>query len=215
MQAIEEGLLMTVHEYSGADPDGLIKCTCTIKGLRPPKLGGYEKDNPNSLKVKKLLTIQIIKHIEEYAVSRFICGGALGVDLIALNILYNLKKTSYPNLHIILALPHAGFTDRCWYKANTEETKMDEEHSDEVIHVDTIEGYISNKDAAATGIHLTEKLIKTNQYRVDNSAYLLAVWDGSNGGTGGCIDYFKSKKAEGRMLTVIDFAKNTVEVSYN
>jgi uncharacterized phage-like protein YoqJ len=196
--------------------DNPIKSTCTIKGHRPPKLGGYDKDNPTALKVQRLLYDEIIRHIEEYKVTRFICGGALGVDQIALDLLYELKKTKYSFLHIILALPFKDFTDRCWHKANyVDTTKINEAKVDEVIYVNTLADYKIDEDNVPAGKLLNEQLAKRDQYRIDNSFYMLAVWDGSNGGTGGSIDYFNNKAPEGRKLTIINHVEDTIQVSYN
>ena len=38
------------------------------------------------------------------------------------------------------------------------------------------------------------KMMKRNQWMVDNCDVLIAVWDGSSGGTKNCVDYATSKE---------------------
>jgi predicted Rossmann fold nucleotide-binding protein DprA/Smf involved in DNA uptake len=44
-------------------------------------------------------------------------------------------------------------------------------------------------------------MIKRNRYMVDRSRYVLAVWDGSNGGTGYTVRYARSQN---RIVQIIN-----------
>ena len=78
--------------------------TACFTGHRPEKLGGYDESNPIADSVKESLKYVIEKLILEHNVTRFISGGALGVDQWAAEIVLELK-TKHLGLILIIARP--------------------------------------------------------------------------------------------------------------
>lgn len=116
--------------------------------------------------VNEYLRENNIKGLENFS---FIVGGALGIDtLVALSAIeWGVKFT--------LAVPCAN-QDKMWPQ------KSKNIYLDIMSKADTVH-YVS-KDA-----YNNTCMQKRNEWMVDNCDVLIAVWDGSNGGTKNCIDY--------------------------
>lgn len=188
--------------------------TCAFTGHRPDKLGGYDWKTPKNISIGNKILEQVEFLINEYKVSRFICGGALGIDQMAFSICSKLKETKYPNLYLILAMPFEK-QDTAWIKEKDKlRLKKQREKADEVILVDELKDfrYVVN------GIPIKEyhpaKMHKRNEWMVDNCNYLIAVWDRSKGGTANCINYFNKQIGSGRMVIRIDPNSLESEISY-
>ena len=62
--------------------------------------------------------------------------------------------------------------------------------ADDIVYVDTVSGYNNSYS-------IGQKLNTRNHYMVDNSKYVIAVYDGSSGGgTYNCIQYAKKYNKE-------------------
>lgn len=110
----------------------------------------------------------------------FISGAALGTDTLAFLAVQSLKP-KYPNIKNKLAIPFKGH-DEMWMKENRELLKRMIELADEVIIVSDIKEYFRAYNVA--------QLQKRNEYMVDNSDVVIAVWDGRpSGGTTNCLNY--------------------------
>ena len=141
-----------------------------FSGHRPEKLEISENE------VKKLLEQAIINSIKEgYTV--FITGMARGVDIWAAEIVLKEKKI-YKNIELICAVPVEGF----------ENNRSEKER------------WIYNKiiSEANTVLYISSHYNKycfqlRNKYMVDNSSKLIAVYNGSCGGTRNTINYAKKK----------------------
>jgi uncharacterized phage-like protein YoqJ len=152
-----------------------IKKAC-FTGHRPNKCGGY-KDNPIAENIKKNLKIEIEKAIAD-GYTHFISGGALGVDQWAAQIVLELKQQN-KNLYLIIARPFPS-QDLQWPNDSKKVFLKICENADLVIDV--------NPDPYAAW-----KMQARNKWMIDKSSLVIAVWDGSNGGTGNAVQYAKSK----------------------
>jgi uncharacterized phage-like protein YoqJ len=175
-------------------------------GHRPNKLGGYNWNTLINKKIMVALKKEIINNMKyqydnfnEYEFT-FICGGALGIDQMAFEIIYeikqNLLKSNKLNLkiHLILAMPFEKQSDN-WYDLKDKERLQSQmERADQVILVDTLEKYRFQK--VAIGEYHPVKMQLRNQYMVDNSDTIIGVWDGTQGGTGNCINYARKSKKQ-------------------
>lgn len=165
--------------------------TACFTGHRPDKLNGY---NPNeNLEIIRSLREIIIDHIENKNVETFVSGMALGIDTWAARIVLKLKDT-YPNIKLISAVPCAKQYSR-W------------RNDDKIIWQNIIDRaddvhYVSN--APYTNWCMQVR----NEYMVNTSDYVIAVWDGSNGGTGNCVKYAKNKNVE-----ITQLHPKTLEIS--
>lgn len=141
-----------------------------ITGHRPNKVGGYDIPNPTYISVCQKIEKALIKIKPE----KMLIGMALGVDSWTANI---CNKLNIPYAAII---PFVGFNS-LW---NDEDKKRYDsllKKSSEIIYV-------------SPPPYTKEKLQIRNQYLVDNSDALLAVWNlEKNSGTYNCISYAISK----------------------
>lgn len=91
---------MSIH---GIDPSK----TCCFSGYRPHKFGFEFKDNnPEFAKLETDLMNAILKSIED-GYTTFLCGGAMGFDLLGGETVLLLKKR-HPELKLISVIAFAG-----------------------------------------------------------------------------------------------------------
>lgn len=168
-----------------------VEDTVCFTGHRPGKLNGYDpKDNK---KLLLLLRDIIVNYIEVGNVSTFISGMALGIDIWCAKIVLKLKET-YPHIKLICAIP-------CVDQGNSwpEESQKDWQHI--VDRADEVE-YVS------TSSYTDGCMNERNKWMVDRSNYVLAVWDGTPGGTSHCVGY-----ANTFMVQMVVVHPKTLQVS--
>lgn len=162
--------------------------TICFTGHRPNKLGNcYRLTDKQSKYIHSKLEPVLMDLIEDERIERFISGGAIGFDQIAFWTVRSLKKTYYPNIKNIVAVPFKNqaikWNDKetqIWYKKMLE-------MADEVVYVDELLDY--KVDGAGIGEYHVAKMQKRNEYMVDHSCIVVATWDGAKGGTGNCVRY--------------------------
>lgn len=142
----------------------------TITGHRPPKLGGYGLPNPVFQAVMEGIDRSLITLRPE----RLISGMALGVDQWALDccLINDIPYTA--------AVPFHSFSKN-WPQKSQEHFQYFMARADKVVY--TTEGNPAYSDHL---LHLR------NQWMVRNSDAVLAVWDGSSGGTSNCIKFARA-----------------------
>ena len=125
----------------------------------------------------------IIEHIEDKDVSTFITGMALGIDQWSARIVYKLKE-KYPHIKLVAAVPCAKH-----YEAWKNNPKAIEEWYEIIDFCDEVY-YVSEEPYTHWCMQ------KRNEWMVDNSDYVIAVWKGSaTGGTTNCVKYAKKKNS--------------------
>lgn len=141
----------------------------SLTGHRPNKLGNdYDLTSPLTLKIKAKLQEIINKHKPE----RIITGMALGMDTLwALLAIEN-------NIPFTAAIPCLNQESR-W----PERSKR--------LYNDIINHRLCTKKYISSDKYDNECMQRRNIWMVDNSDILVAVWDGSSGGTGNCVEYAK------------------------
>ena len=158
-----------------------------ITGHRPDKLFGYDMRRPEYENMRKSFQ----KLILELHVERIVCGGALGADLLFLEAAVQLNQmlksamASDENLtgpvrltEIVIAAPFPGYDSR-WKKADREKLAELQKHCETI--------YISD-------FYTPYAYQKRNEYIVDVSDIILAVWDGSPSGTKNCVEYAQKRR---------------------
>lgn len=153
-------------------------------GHRPSKLKGYDpKDN-------KELLWEIYKVVEDHIINKgvttFISGMALGIDMWSARMVLRAKRMGYPELKLICAIPCKNHSSK-WNAQSQKEWQRIVEQADEVF-------YVSEEE------YSPRLMQRRNIWMVDESDYVIAVWDGSNGGTGNCVKYAKE---ESKQITLI------------
>lgn len=132
-------------------------------GHRPDKLGGY--DDFTQLRVLQVAFDWLDKHKPEHVIS----GGALGWDQQLANAARTLE------IPYTMALPFEGFEAK-WPDRSKKVLANLVSDAAEVVYVSDV-GYAP------------WKMQVRNQWMVDRSDLVLALWDGSSGGTGNCVAY--------------------------
>ncbi len=138
-------------------------------GHRPDKIGGYKLPNPTYIKVcQKIESI-----LKELKPEKVISGMALGVDQWAAFIALKLK------IPFIAAVPFLNQESK--WPSSSQETynKLIKLASETIIVSD--------------GEYSAVKMQIRNEWMIDHCDQVIAVWDGSNGGTSNCVNYAKSK----------------------
>lgn len=140
---------------------------CAATGHRPDKLGGY---GDGVLERLTLTATKWLQFIGDRAPEKIISGMAQGWDTaVALSAI----RLGIP---LVCAIPFEGFQSRWPTQAQGRfKTILD---SASQVHV------------VCEGKYAPWKMQKRNEWMVDNSDEILALWDGvSEGGTKNCIDY--------------------------
>jgi uncharacterized phage-like protein YoqJ len=172
------------------------------------KLGtGYSITNDRALAYSNMLLDTLRVLIQHEGANTFITGGALGIDQIAFWTVERLKK-DYGSEHIqnILAVPFESQYSNwksdqlvSWYHKMVK-------RADVVVNVDTLEGY-DRDQSVPIGAYSAYKMQVRNEYMVNQSNVLIAVWDGSSGGTGNCVKYAKEYDKRIIQLQPIKFTE--------
>lgn len=139
-------------------------------GHRPDKLGGY------GAHVQAKLFKLARTYLESSGATHVISGMALGWDTAIARAALDL------NLKLIAAVPFAGQASR-WPQSDRA-TYLRLLRAAHVVHYVSEPGY----DAA--------KMHKRNEWMVDTAQGLVALWNGSSGGTANCIRYARRKGLE-------------------
>lgn len=164
--------------------------TLMVTGHRPNKLiGGYNYKSEFNM----ILRNELYRYISESNCNHFISGGALGVDqMFALEVIHFKKDNPGINITLEIAVPCHKHSSK-WLPKSVEIYEYILKNADKVTLV--------------TDADYFPKLMQIrNEYMVNNATYILAVWDGTSGGTKNCIDYAKSKA---KLIHVIN--PNTME----
>lgn len=139
---------------------------CCFTGHRPGKINRSENE------IKLLLEKEIDNAIANGYVT-FISGMAPGTDVWAAQIVLDKKNTDN-NLHLICALPHPGFENR--------RSDVDKLQFREILEKADVVKLIN--EHYFTGCYQVR-----NKWMVDRSNLVIAVFNGTKGGTKNTIDY--------------------------
>lgn len=152
--------------------------TVAATGHRPDKLYGYDIHDIRYL----LLMAKIQQYLRQVGCTRGISGMALGMDIIFAEAVLNLKKEGIP-IKLTCAIPcknhKAKWGKSRWVDLYDQITQQ----ADEVVVV---------SDCFYNQFVMQER----NKWMVDRCDILLALYNGTEGGTKNCIDYAVGKKKE-------------------
>lgn len=151
-----------------------------ITGHRPHKLGGYDDSKNKSSSIKDVLR----DYFTQTKPSCVVSGMALGVDQWAAEVALELGIK-------VLALVPCIAQDAKWPPSSK---KKYVELLQKIKAAGGEVEFVTNETYTPSCMHVR------NQRIVDYSTHMLAVWDRSWGGTGGCVRLAKQAK---RPVTVI------------
>ena len=163
-------------------------------GHRKDKLDLYNHPE-NEVKIRLELTkviTEIIKTTKPNEVIYFYSGGALGFDQIAFDVVERLKKMF--KTRTIVNEVDVPFENQytVWSEEEQREYINMLRKANKVVRVDRLENY--KIKGLEQDIYHPAKMQKRNEFMVDNCDILIALWNGTSGGTKNCINYAKKKE---------------------
>ena len=133
---------------------------------------------------------------------KFIFGGALGIDQVTFSICEELKSEAREyetcEIKLELAIPFEKQSSK-WYPHDVNTYELQKQQADILIFVDTLKEY--EFKGVNIGEYHPAKMMIRNRYMVDNSSIVIAVWNGSKGGTANCVNYAKK---QGKEIVIIN-----------
>ncbi len=136
-------------------------------GHRPDNLGGFSPD------VRMQLLQVAIAHLERHRPAAVISGMALGWDQA-----WAMAATTL-NIPFIAAVPFAG-QESVWPTASRETYR-------------SLLGLASEVVTVSQGGYTARKMQRRNEWMVDRADGIVALWDGTFGGTHNCVLYAEKK----------------------
>lgn len=159
---------------------------CCFTGHRPQKLPwGYDESDGRCAAFKEKLQA-VICAVYESGITHFICGMALGCDMYCGEIVAELMK-QHPEITLEAAVPFAD-------QAGSLRGRFRSRYDDLI--------------AACSKVTLIQQsytpgcMMRRNKYMVDNSAVLIACYDGQSGGTWNTIKYAMEQDKEVIQLPI-------------
>ena len=157
-----------------------IMIAAAFTGYRPQKLSfGNDLNHPDAIRLRACLKAEYERLIR-HGFRQFLTGGALGCDLMAAEVILELKKElgRKPRIMHLLCMPCHNYTAK-WSDEDKERLER--------IKRESISFYVSESP------YYNGCMQVRNKYMVDTSRVLLAVYDGQKGGTHNTVEYAKSK----------------------
>jgi uncharacterized phage-like protein YoqJ len=176
--------------------------TLAFTGHRPSKLGKCYEFTKDSKGFAQMMAITsaiqrtILDIAERNKPTRLVIvtGGAQGVDQWAFWAARHIQRKELVSceVHLVVAVPEWG-QEEAWYSETSKEKyRTMLSLAGEVVHVPSIPGYGLHPKILDSGNEkriYASKLQMRNEYMVDNCDLLIAVWDGSDGGTANAVHY--------------------------
>jgi uncharacterized phage-like protein YoqJ len=187
--------------------------TAAVTGHRPEKIGGYNSKNPVAKAVRRWLREQYRLLIEE-GYDKFWVGMAIGVDTYAAKILLKLRE-EYPHIQVCAAVPFMTQPTH-WKSQNSQKLwrellmRMDwikDVRKDRLFNPEQLKEFLNGAQEPPHYI-VASLMNKRNEFMVDESNLVLAVWDGSSGGTSNCVMYARSTGKPVRRFNPTEIAVN-------
>ena len=158
------------------------KLSCAVAGHSPQRFKfKYNEEAPLCKKVKAAITEEI-RRLYAIGVRLFYVGCAVGVDTWAAEIVLDLKQQAeYSDIELFCAIPFDGHAE----KFTDGQTKRYERVLSQCTHKETISRHYS-----------PVAYKRLNYYMIDNSQYLIAVYDqdkSERSGLGQAVNYAMKK----------------------
>jgi uncharacterized phage-like protein YoqJ len=152
----------------------------SFTGHRPERLGGYDRHHPTNQIVRNWLR-EVIQRLQKEGYEEFICGGALGIDQWAADIILEL------GFKLVLAIPYEDYGSN-WPDESQKCLAEQRAKASRVVMV-CKGGYFDEN-----GNPQKWKNFERNKWMSDNSEVVIAVWDGGKeGGTASAVRNAKKK----------------------
>lgn len=147
--------------------------TCCFTGHRPEKLPwGMDETDPRCTALKKRLG-DVVDSAYESGMRHFICGMARGSDFYFAETVLELRKR-HPEVTLEAAIPCASQSSG-WRREEQDRWRA-------LVALCDLETLIQEHYDAGC-------MLRRNRYMVDHSSLVIAVYDGTNGGTRRTLEY--------------------------
>jgi uncharacterized phage-like protein YoqJ len=154
-------------------------------GHRPPRLGGYGPGENSRIarNVRAVLAHVVRRIIAAHPEGvTFLSGMAQGVDTRAAEIVIAQRTAGAQGVGLIAVVPFEGYEERLWPQAAQEQYRTILARADEVVVLQRPSG-VPTRGQATGWLHAR------NRWMVDRADLLVAVFDGSPGGTAETVSY--------------------------
>ena len=147
--------------------------TCCFTGYRPEKLPWrYDEEDPRC-RLLKIKLYDVVDALYFSGIRHYICGMAKGCDMFFAEAVLKLKR-EHDDVTLEAAIPCRTQTMR-WDKSDVGRYKKLMKQCDYTT-------FLQNE-------YTRDCMFKRNRYMVDNSAVVVAVYDGKSGGTAFTVRY--------------------------
>lgn len=161
--------------------------TACFTGHRPHKLPfGYRENDVNCVLLKQTLSDLILSLSNQYAVTRYLSGLALGADIWASESVLALQKNR-PEIKLQAVIPSSDQTEK-WTGASLPYRVR----YDAILAEIGAENRISTSSERMGGksrAEMTAMYDVRNHYMVDQSEFVIACWTGEASGTSKTVRY--------------------------
>lgn len=147
-------------------PDANGRPIIALTGHRPNKLWGYNTADAHYQVVRDALK----ETIRKTGAGTVISGMALGFDQLGADV-----AASDPDLRLVAAIPFRGQESKWPYQSRHQYYQLLDKADEQVIVSD--------------GEYSPKKMMDRNRWMVDHADIVVALWDGTPGGTKNCVDY--------------------------
>lgn len=155
--------------------------TIAVTGHRPNKLWGYDLNNPPYQKLQQLFE-QILT---DTGCTDAWTGMALGADTVFAHAVLALRDKNLP-IRLHCAIPCRGQSSR-WSAGAVREYDQILQLADSIVLV--------------TDAPYSPRLMQVrNEYMVNHSDFVIAVWNGTPGGTANCVRYARHRDVQVRVI---------------
>ncbi len=165
---------------------------CAFTGHRPNKLPTGE----SLVRLEKMLYSIIEELIREEDVSHFISGMAQGIDMMAAEAVLALRY-KYPHITLESAVPCNGQHSN-WSEESKEAYRNILRRADKV--------------SLLQGEYTRDCMMKRNKYMVNRSEFLVAVWNGTSGGTKNTVSYALKEHKKGKSIKIFKIDPDTMKL---
>lgn len=154
--------------------------TCTFTGHRPEKLpwGDNEKDE-RCIELKEKI-YDTVEAVYRAGIRHYICGMATGCDIFFAEAVIALRD-EHPDITLEAAIP-----------CETQAQSWAEKDRNRYYYIASQCDY----ETLLQHRYTADCMLKRNRYMVDNSSVLIAVYDGSFGGTMYTVNYAQKQGLE-------------------
>lgn len=164
-----------------------IESTACFSGHRPQYFGTFDEGDALILRIKEALRSAVLDVVRKKEIKHFIAGGALGVDTWAAEAVLSVQE-EYPDIKLYIARPFDQ-QEKIWPLKDQ-------------IRYWTISARSNGVYTISSGSYSPSAMIKRNEWLVDHSSVLIAVYDGRKGG--GTYRTYRYAKSKGKEIIHID-----------